>query len=415
MGHWVQTYYALHGYPVGHPKNKNNSGPRRFNNNKSAANNVSEGISTRDGNNVVGILEAQLKQLLSLVDNKNGGSSSQANAITKPGLSKVASRSWIIDSGATDHISSSSKLFFRKDDNCSLPPVSLPSGEKANIVAKGSLPLNSVYYLHDVLCVPTFKVDLMSVSRLTRGLNCSITFFPYCCILQDLATRRMIGLGKQRDGLYYLAALATNKSVINSTSSTNKPACNLTFSSTDLWHNRLGHASLPRLSFIAKNFLNFSARSNNACPICPLAKQSRLPFTSSVISSIKPFEIIHCDIWGRYRHLSLSSAYYFLTIVDDYTRFTWIFLMRHKNEAQSLLKRFFSYVCTQFESRIKTFRSDNGGEFISLRSFFQDNGVIFQHSCVYTPQQNGVVERKHRHILQVARALKFQAQLPTQF
>ncbi|KAL5737920.1 hypothetical protein ACOSP7_030681 [Xanthoceras sorbifolium] len=89
--------------------------------------------------------------------------------------------------------------------------------------------------------------------------------------------------------------------------------------------------------------------------------------------------------------------------------------MRHKNEAQSILKRFFNYVFTQFESRIKTFRSDNSGEFISLCSFFHDNGVIFQYSCVYTPQQNGVVERKHRHILQVARALKFHAQLPSQF
>ena len=89
--------------------------------------------------------------------------------------------------------------------------------------------------------------------------------------------------------------------------------------------------------------------------------------------------------------------------------------MRHKDEAQSLLKQFFSYVFTQFHTRIKNFRSDNGGEFLSLRTFFKDNGVIFQHSCVYTPQQNGVVERKHRHILQVARALKFQAHLPTQF
>ena len=86
--------------------------------------------------------------------------------------------------------------------------------------------------------------------------------------------------------------------------------------------------------------------------------------------------------------------------------------MKHKDEAQPLIKHFFRYVSTQFESHIKNFRSDNGGEFLSLQSFFKDNGVLFQH---YTPQQNGVVERKHRHILQVERALKIQAQLPNQF
>ena len=89
--------------------------------------------------------------------------------------------------------------------------------------------------------------------------------------------------------------------------------------------------------------------------------------------------------------------------------------MKHKDEAQPLIKHFFSYVSTQFKSHIKKFRSDNGGEFLSLQSFFKDNGVLFQHACVYTPQQNGVVERKHRHILQVALALKIQAQLPNQF
>ncbi|KAI9165452.1 hypothetical protein LWI28_014477 [Acer negundo] len=192
VGHWVQTCYELIGYPIGHPKAKSSGRYNTYNNNNNnnkpatntnhvfpIANHVTEGFSTDDGNQIVGISQVQMKQLLSLIDNKGEGSNSQANAIIKPGLSTVTSRNWIIDSGATDHISSSSKLFFRKNNKCSLPPVLLPSGEKANIVAKGSLPLNSVYYLHDVLCVPTFKVDLMSVSRLTRALNCSITFFPY--------------------------------------------------------------------------------------------------------------------------------------------------------------------------------------------------------------------------------------------
>ena len=161
--------------------------------------------------------------------------------------------------------------------------------------------------------------------------------------------------------------------------------------------------------------MSLTSDSNHSCDVCPLAKQSRLSFGTSSITSVKPFDLIHCDIWGPYKHPSLSGAHYFLTIVDDYSLFTWVFLMRYKDETQLLVKQFFAFASTQFSSRIKSFRSDNGAEFLSLQNFFKDNGVIFQHSCVYTPQQNGVVERKHRHILQVARAFKFQANLPPKF
>ena len=179
-GHWVQTCYKLHGYPPGHPKVKYGLGARHTNyHNKSAANHVSN----ENAQPVIGISEAQLKQLLSLLDTKNSESKSQLDTTAKPGLSKVASRSWIINSGATYHIFSSPQLSLGINNRCLLPPVLLPSGDKANIVAKGSMPLNSVYYLHNVLCVPTFKVDLILVSRLIRDLDCSIIFFPYWCIL----------------------------------------------------------------------------------------------------------------------------------------------------------------------------------------------------------------------------------------
>jgi hypothetical protein len=91
-GHWVQTCYELNGYPVGHPKARHNSGSKRFgNNNRSVANHVSEDFSKEDSKSVVSISETQLKQLLSLL-NKNEGPSSQAHAVTKPGLPKIASR-----------------------------------------------------------------------------------------------------------------------------------------------------------------------------------------------------------------------------------------------------------------------------------------------------------------------------------
>jgi hypothetical protein len=85
--------------------------------------------------------------------------------------------------------------------------------------------------------------------------------------------------------------------------------------------------------------------------------------------------------------------------------------MKHKIYSQM----FFSFVKTQFNASIANIRVDNGGEFFSIRNFFRQHDTTYQHSCVYTPQQNGVVERKHRHILESARALRFQAHLPLHF
>ncbi|GAA0185547.1 hypothetical protein LIER_32835 [Lithospermum erythrorhizon] len=89
--------------------------------------------------------------------------------------------------------------------------------------------------------------------------------------------------------------------------------------------------------------------------------------------------------------------------------------MNDRTEVFSLFTRFMAIVERQFDGRVKTVRSDNGTEFFCLKQYFADRGIIFQTSCVGTPQQNGRVERKHRHILNVARALKFQANLPTEF
>ena len=119
MGHWVQTCYELNGYPVGHQKTKFQPGSRGFHNRarpavhnvaespwaRPATNNVAESSSRVDGNQFIGISETQLKQLLSLVSKKDD-STSQVNTVNKSGLSKITSRNWIIDSGATDHISS---------------------------------------------------------------------------------------------------------------------------------------------------------------------------------------------------------------------------------------------------------------------------------------------------------------------
>ena len=100
----------------------------------------------------------------------------------------------------------------------------------------------------------------------------------------------------------------------------------------------------------------------------------------------------------------------FLTIVDDFSRCTWVYLLKLKSDTQFVIPNFAKMVKTQFNGSIKTIRSDNETEFY-LKEFFHSNGILHQLSYVDTPQQNAIIERKHQHILNVARALKFQSQV----
>ena len=111
------------------------------------------------------------------------------------------------------------------------------------------------------------------------------------------------------------------------------------------------------------------------------------------------------------------GAHYFLIVVDDANRATWVYLMRGRRETSTLLKSFVTMIKTQFGKTVKVVRSDNGSKFTfePMLQYYAMNGMLHQTSCVGTPQQNGRVECKDRNILNVARALRFQADLPIQF
>ncbi|CAH9129521.1 unnamed protein product [Cuscuta epithymum] len=311
-------------------------------------------------------------------------------------------RPWIIDSGATEHITCSDINLFniRQVPDSS---VRIPNGESIPVHAVGSLHLPNGLRLERVLYIPKFQCNLLSASRLTNDLNCTLTFFSDFCILQDVPSRNLIGVGKFRDGLYYLEN-TKSESVAMSVSIT-----------PDVWHQRLGHASDGKIHHISS--LKGFQRSNNFCDPCIRAKQTRLPFPTSAIKTTHCFELIHCDIWGGYRCDSISGARYFLSIVDDFTRGVWVYLMKNKSEVSQLLIQFCNMVSTQFEQKVKRIRTDNGVEFQTknLFDYYGSSGILLETSCTDTPQQNGVVERKHRHILEIARALRFQSGLPIDF
>ena len=155
-------------------------------------------------------------------------------------------------------------------------------------------------------------------------------------------------------------------------------------SSSDLWHSSLGHPSLAKLQLL-KPFVNIdSTNKASCCDVCHFAKQKRLFFPSSIHVTTKPFELIYCDLWGPFSTPTIDGYKFFLSIVDDLTRCTWVYLLKHKSETQSLFPKFATMISTQFDWKIKTIRSDNGTYFF-LKDIFHYNGILHQLSFVDTP------------------------------
>jgi len=194
----------------------------------------------------------------------------------------------------------------------------------------------------------------------------------------------------------------------------NNHSCNSVLNDCfDVWHMRLGHVSSSGMSIISKQFPFIPCIKNAPpCDACHYAKQKKLPFSHSSIKSSAPFDLLHIDLRGPYSTPSFLGHKYFLTLVDDFSRFTWVIFLKTKDETQKHLKHFIAYVENQFHTTLKCLRSDNGSEFIAMTSFLLSKGILHHKTCVETPQQNGVVERKHQHILNVARSLSFQSHVP---
>jgi len=159
---------------------------------------------------------------------------------------------------------------------------------------------------------------------------------------------------------------------------------------------------------------SININKNAVCDLCHYDKHKHLPFSSSISHASANFELIHFKIWGPISTIYVHSPRYFLTILDDHSRFLWIILLKSKAEVSTHVKNFITLIQNQFHITPKTIKIDNGLEFM-LNDFYALHGIVHHKSCVETPQHNGRVERKHQHILNVARALLFQSKLPPAF
>ncbi|XP_019150232.1 PREDICTED: uncharacterized protein LOC109147051 [Ipomoea nil] len=229
----------------------------------------------------------------------------------------------------------------------------------------------------------------------------------------------MDGFAEEKGGLYLLRDPPTRRKTPydEKAHSDERSSSQCNSVSLQLWHSRLGHYPIDKihcLNGIKPKPTQLNKTHDFACDICHFAKHKRSSFPISVTKAENCFDLIHMDVWGPLATASPQGEHYFLTIVNDHSRFTWLHLMKHKSEVKTLFQNFYYYTEAQFSVKIKVIRTDNGSEFL-MSNFLNEKGIVHQKSCVDTPQQNGIAERKHQHVLNVARALRFQASLPIEF
>jgi hypothetical protein len=154
-------------------------------------------------------------------------------------------------------------------------------------------------------------------------------------------------------------------------------------------------------------------KSKLFCDACEFAKHKRTSYVSRGIRSVSLFVLVHLDV-GTCHVVSINGMKYFVTFIDCFSRMTQVYLMKHKDEVFKYFWDFCALVKGQFNTQVKMIRTDNGTEYVNKQfsSFLSENGILHQTSCPDTPPQNGVAERKNRHILEVARSLMFTMNVP---
>jgi transposase InsO family protein len=180
-----------------------------------------------------------------------------------------------------------------------------------------------------------------------------------------------------------------------------------------LWHHRLAHVGMKNLHKLLKGkhilvLTNVHFVKDRICSACQAGKQVRVHHPhKNIMMTERPLELLHMDLFDPIAYISIDSSKYCLVIVDGYSHFTWVFFLQEKSQTQETLKKFLRRAQNEFGLRIKKIRSDNGIEFKNsqIEGFLEEEGIKHEFSSPYTPQQNGVVERKNRTLMDMARTM----------
>jgi histone deacetylase 1/2 len=319
---------------------------------------------------------------------------------------------WYTDTEATDHITGNLEKLMIRDQYHGKDKIHTANGEGMHISHIGHSSIqtpNHELHLKNILHVPSATKNLLSVHKLASDNDAFLEYHPWHFLIKDRATKNVLLRGPCQGGLYPI--------VSSSSSSMPKQVYVATKPTIERWHSRLGHPlSLVVQQILNKFCLPYSKSSSveTICDSCQKAKSNQLPYPISTSVSTIPLQQIFSDVWGP-TPTSVGRHNYYVSFIDDFSKFTWIYLIKKKSDVFDVFHNFMNFVERKFSRKIVTMQTDWGGEYEKLNPFFQKLGITHHVSCPHAHQQNGSAERKHRHIVEVGLALLANASMPLKF
>ncbi|GJR35615.1 putative ribonuclease H-like domain-containing protein [Tanacetum coccineum] len=320
---------------------------------------------------------------------------------------------FIVDSGCSKHMTGNLKLLTNfvekflgtvKFGNDQIAPI-LGYGD----LVQGTITIKRVYYVEGL------NHNLFSVGQFCDA-DLEVAFRKSTCYIHDLKGNDLL-TGSRGTDLY---------SISLQDSTTPNPICLMakaTSSQAWLWHRRLSHLNFDTINLLSKNNIvnglpKLKFVKDHLCSSCELGKAKRKSFhTKTTPSSKRRLQLLHMDLCGPMRVESINGKKYVLVIVDDYSRYTWTHFLRSKDETPGVLIDFLTLVQRGLHAQVTTVRTDKGMEFLNktLHAYFAKEGIRHETSTTRTPEQNGVVERRNRTLVEAARTMLSAAKVPLFF
>jgi transposase InsO family protein len=312
---------------------------------------------------------------------------------------------WILDSGAVNHVTGNKHLFdriYKKETT-----LKVANNQEVSVVGYGDVHLNENVTLKNVYYVPDIKWNLLSVKQIAeKGFDIVFSSNNW----KIFKERRLILSGNsQRCG--YTLESPLHESQVNYLTTLNDIY--------NLWHRRLGHIGSRRLTEMIKQKVLVGIKSGNSskiqdCEGCLKGKMKRKSFPNEGSRSKSILDVVHSDVMGPFQIPSAGGKRYVLTFIDDFSRFSVIYLLSAKSEVSIKIKEYINYVERFTEKKLKCLRTDNGGEYSSedLEKYLKDKGIIHQKTTPYSPQQNGIAEKKNDTLARTMRSMLYDMNVP---